>query len=96
MKTNTIAFILSNTERTETGCLLYLGSNTLDYHGYCRTSLSGKKGQTHRHVYTALNGDIPKGYIIMHTCDNRSCINPDHLQLGTNKENSEDMVRKNR
>ena len=38
----------------------------------------------------------PPGKIIMHTCDNKKCVNPNHLRLGTVKDNSEDMVKKRR
>lgn len=50
----------------------------------------------HRYSYIATYGDIPKGMVIMHLCDNRSCVNPKHLKPGTHQENSQDMVSKNR
>ncbi len=50
----------------------------------------------HRWLWEQTNGPIPKGKILCHHCDNRPCVRPDHLFMGTNKDNSEDMVRKGR
>ena len=59
-------------------------------HNKCSTTI-------HRFVYAVYNDTIlyPKD-VIMHTCDNRICINPNHLKLGTVKENNKDRARKQR
>ncbi len=62
-------------------------------HGYGYVKLGKKCVLLHRHVYTLAYGDIPKGYIICHKCNNRSCVNPEHLYAGTYKDNYDDMVR---
>jgi hypothetical protein len=50
----------------------------------------------HRYVYQEKYGEIPKDMVIMHKCDNRKCINPEHLKLGTLQENNQDRINKGR
>ena len=50
----------------------------------------------HRYSFYKANGEIPKGMVICHKCDNRLCVRPDHLFLGTHQENALDMLRKGR
>jgi hypothetical protein len=50
----------------------------------------------HREIFKIFKGEIPEGMLVCHTCDNPSCCNPEHLWLGTPKDNTQDMLKKNR
>lgn len=65
--------------------------------GYAQFKMrSGKHILAHRKAWELHNGDIPDGALILHTCDNRKCVNPEHLFIGSQKDNVDDMCRKGR
>lgn len=55
-----------------------------------------RKGYAHRLAWVQAYGPIPDGLSVLHTCDTRACVNPEHLFLGTHKDNTLDMVAKGR
>lgn len=64
--------------------------------GYGRVGVKGKLILAHRYVYQQSHGPIPTGLCVCHKCDNPSCVNPDHLFLGTNYVNVRDRWTKDR
>lgn len=73
-----------------------LWTKAKDKAGYGVSWLNGKYIRAHVKAFKEVNGDIPTGQVVRHTCDNRSCVNPNHLILGTYQDNSQDMVDRNR
>ena len=67
-----------------------------DAKGYGCFGVAGKIKRTHRLSFLMHNGEIPSHLIVCHSCDNPSCVNPDHLWLGTHQDNAIDRERKNR
>lgn len=78
----------------QTGCWIWTGWRCSS--GYGEININGKKLRAHRVMFEQRYGPIPPGLFICHHCDNPPCCNPDHLFLGTAKDNSADMVRKGR
>jgi hypothetical protein len=64
--------------------------------GYGQTTCGDIRGGAHRLSYAAFKAPIPAGIDVLHSCDNPPCINPDHLSLGTDKENVKERHEKGR
>jgi hypothetical protein len=84
---------MSNTE-AGTPCIEFEGYR--DKNGYGRKRRDGRLHLAHRLSYADAHGPIPAGLEVCHHCDNPPCINPEHLFLGTHKENMNDRDRKGR
>lgn len=81
-------------EKTD-GCWNWTGF--LNWAGYGRLSVGNRKMRSaHRLSFEMHGGEIPRGMVVMHTCDNPACVNPGHLLLGTMKDNTQDMLAKGR
>lgn len=88
------AVLRERSKLDEAGCLLWTGLkfNT----GYGALWRNGNQVQTHRLAWEFWRGPIPEGLSVLHKCDVRACINPDHLFLGTQRDNIHDMLAKGR
>lgn len=92
----TVDYIESNVEKIPfCGCWFWIKSLNNKGYGYSRKTSSGSL-LAHRASYEIFIGEIPEKMCVLHRCDNPSCVNPDHLFLGTMKQNTTDMTLKGR
>jgi len=84
--------IIGKHRKTDAGCWEWTGY--VNKEGYAEYNCQ----RVHRLVCADANGleSIPPGMVVMHTCDNRRCVNPEHLRIATQRDNLLDMVRKGR
>lgn len=75
------------------GCWIY---KRLENTGYGSITIKRKSVRAHRFSYILYFGQIPDGMLVCHKCDRPSCVAPDHLFLGSSKDNRQDMIKKGR
>ncbi len=76
------------------GCWLWSGSTVRS--GYGHIGDRGKCKVVHRVMFEAVRGPIPEGLHVLHGCDVRVCVNPQHLRIGTRSDNMRDMIKRGR
>jgi hypothetical protein len=95
MKTIPLNIRIENAvKKTDSNCWLlpaHKGCN-----GYAKLKVQGVHKRAHRVAYEAFVGPIPDKMLVLHHCDIRHCVNPEHLWIGTAKQNTEDMIKKGR
>lgn len=79
----------------QSGCWEWLGPKNR-VGGYGIFYRKSKKYYAHRYYYEAVFGEIPKGFNACHKCDNPGCVNPNHIFIGTHRDNMLDASKKGR
>ena len=90
-------FTLSSSAKSKkmpSGCWEYRG--TIEKRGYGVLEVDRRQWRAHRYMYVQTHGPVSDDLYICHKCDNRLCVNPDHLWLGSLRDNAIDMARKRR
>jgi hypothetical protein len=87
--------ILSKVKFDENGCWTWTGTCGPSGYGHMSYRSTFCK-KVHRMAWILWMGEVPDGLYVLHHCDNRKCCNPEHLFLGTHKDNMQDMKEKGR
>lgn len=90
------AFRVGKTVVTDSGCIEWVGHRSTYGYGVIQSKIHGSIGAHRVALGIALGQPVPKGKHVLHRCDNPPCVNPDHLFIGTDKDNVADMLAKGR
>lgn len=90
----TLSEVRANCLISDTGCWLWQGPK--DSKGYGQRKIRQKMSLVHRESFAIKHGPIPEGQHCCHRCDTPACVNPDHIFLGTSKDNAKDSANKGR
>lgn len=91
-----VSRFFAKVEKQEGACWNWFGAKTPKGYGQIKIPRTRRQVQSHRLSWEIHRGEIPKNLCVLHKCDNPACVNPDHLFLGTKKDNARDMVSKGR
>lgn len=93
-----LAEVLGDPDSTDRSgdCWEWRGVRNRDGYGVISRGRGNKKVLAHRAAYAEWVDPIPEGMVVMHSCDNPPCVNPEHLTVGTQRDNIRDMAAKRR
>lgn len=88
--------VLDRSHPVKNGCRIWDGATSGNGYGSIWNPLLKRCVYAHRVAWESVNGSIPAGYSVLHRCDNPACVNPEHLFVGTQKDNIQDGIAKGR